>query len=225
MNKKNIPVDLLKDITDVLELKYHLIHIKDKDETLLHIEDIEEDSNFYFSIKSSQKIQNSAKVSYQIEYCPSSSSNNTPALISRAADSLTDLLTKWLDILSHYSAIDFPFGDPVLDYYYKEAQEEVKILDDDADTHPFNKEQREYLFEVMSAVIKKAESEMNEDNESETKLLVTEARGAQKAITSRTKNQAIKKVHKAMARAKSFGYDLSNNVLANVIIELGKMLL
>ena len=141
--KKKIPLIIHEKIEPYIYLKDILFRVKDKADTLLHLEDIDEGSDFYFSIK---KIEGTGgrPIAYY-EYSPGSEIFMSSKSGGIDIEKVNTVLEKWIGLLERYKKVNTLFDDTILNGFKDEFYTAFEIIEEDANIHAFNTDQILFL--------------------------------------------------------------------------------
>ncbi len=189
---------------DILELT------KDNPPQLL-IEDKSKSSPFKFSIFNPYQDSNN-KILFNIEFNPKSNISITARKVAADEKVVFTYLEQWTKLIRQYNEISLTPEENILKEYEKEFYDSFEIIDDDADTHPYEIEKQVMIHNYFVKVIEVLEI----DNKGNTEL-IEEARQIKEDIPNMTKRTTIKRISSFFAKVRKKGLPLLKEVL-----ELGK---
>lgn len=223
ITKKDIPFDLLKTIEPIAQANLDLVLFKKEDNTYYSFDETDNNSRNYFKIfvDGSKRIGNYDKTKYAFEYKPA---NTTTAKQSLSQATLKDLeahFQSWLKLIRAIhdtpSVHDDNFVRQYADFYFNE----FRIIDEDADTSPFDPSQQDlvdvYLLSLSSAI------EQSGDKLPDTtkKELLNDIKVIQTTLATTTKSQVMKRVTKIFGKL----YKASKTLAKGIVIEAKKQLI
>lgn len=176
------------------------------------------DSSFYFKIdfpkpevlKNLQNRKIGGKPLFQIDFKPSSED-----VIGKATHFTADLreinayLEGWLKIINEYHNTSLNDEDRFINIYKKEFEEEFRILDPDADTHPFDEKKQLAVYYLLDYVKTSLEFKREELH---TELLMQEVAQLQGELQDLTKNETVSRLGKIWGKIRKKGIELSKEV-------------
>lgn len=224
--KKKIPLAILEALEPIVDNNLKLTTILKTDNTIFHLIDKDENSDFYFKV-TKQEIKNS-KPYYLAEYKPTSKDNVNAYSAWLTAEGITDIITKWLELLQAYDEIRTIYDDPIIKGNQQRFEKQFDILDEDADIMTFDLPQQifldDYLTNVKSKLLTLHEGK-NKNQIKELEDLTKEVTEIQNDLTKQTKRQIIIRLSKFWAKAQKTGLDVIKEVFVNVMTELAKKLI
>lgn len=123
------------------------------------------------------------------------------------APNIVKQMNHWIGVLQRISALDF---DEITTRYEEEIYEDLKILDPDADTAPFNNTQQVVILNYLAEVKAYLASKSNEYN---TKPIVDQIDRLSQEISSSPKNHVMRKLSAVLARIKKVSLFLYKEVV------------
>lgn len=205
INKKKYPLAQLKAIENLYKsLRNHVIEnsdileiVKDIDLEII-IADRSRLSDFQFAV-SEPKFEK-GKAVFTATYNP----ENTVSLKSREVKTVPDSIHKvfkaWTTWIREYNKVNLIPEDKILNEYEKEFFENFELVDEDADTKPYELEKQVIIHNYLAGVI-----EILGANEQENKELIEEAEDIKETLPKMTKQATVKRISGffAMVRKKS----------------------
>jgi hypothetical protein len=173
-----------------------------------HVIDKDKDSPFYFKILSCELINGQSY--FLIEKAPVSESNNNGGQIKSPFDSVASIYTDWINLIRKFEAITFTENDEFIKRYEHEFYTDFKIVDDDADTAPYDLPLQLQIYTLLENVEQYLE---NQPEEPVIKELIQETKQLKEDIPNLTKNALAKKVAKILAKARKHGIGLLKKVI------------
>lgn len=222
INKKTLPLVLLKTIenlyssvrifvsenNDILEI------LKDVDlEIVIH--DKGKGSKFKFSI-SNPRYENNKSI-FDLEYNPSSTTSINGSKLSTISDSLLTHLKNWTKLIRSYNEVNLSPEDKILNEYESEFFENFELIDEDADTNPYELEKQVIIHNFLAHTI-----EILSKNEKENKYLIQEAENLKESIPKLTKRTTVRQLSKLFAFIRQKSLPLLKEILVQAKKELYK---
>ncbi|WP_321371986.1 hypothetical protein [uncultured Draconibacterium sp.] len=190
--------------SDILEFT------KDEDFMLL-IEDKSKSSNFKFLVSNPhQNPQN--KILFNAEYNPQNSSSIASRKTTVEDKSVISYLEQWTNLIRQYNKISLTTEQSIINEYEKEFYDNFEIVDEDADTHPYELSKQVMISNYFAHVIKVLEAHEDENAE-----LIKEAEEIRESIPKMTKKTTIKRISRFFAKVRNKSLPLLKEIL-----ELGK---
>jgi hypothetical protein len=177
----------------------------------LLIEDKSKSSKFKFFISNPhQNPQN--KIFFVVEYNPRSNLSIASNKKTVEEKSVLQQLEQWTNLIRRYNEISLTPDEIILNEYEKEFYDNFEIIDEDADTHPYELVKQVMISNYFTQVIK-----ILKVNEVENVELIKEAEDIKDSIPKMTKKTTIKRISRffALVRKKSLP-------LLKEILEIGK---
>lgn len=214
--KKNIALNLLKEIQPKIDKNKELIAPILKTDALFHLIDNDAKSGFYFKIYVSQEANK-----YTSEFKPSHSSSTGVSKSPQTVESIGKQFDTWCGILKEYNEIHSIYDDPITEEYQREFENQFQLTDEDAEYTSFDLDKQLSIDHYLENVVLKLESSINETNKNEIEYLITETKALQNEQTKLTKKQVINRLSKIWASARKIGL----NLLKEIFIEARKELI
>lgn len=199
------------------DIDYNIVHFV-SDAQGIYIADNDPNTNFYFKVSYSQ--------SFLVEKIPASSTN-----VGLGKNSFTqktqivEAYTCWQDIIRDYQAIPKTLQIKDLEAsYYEEFLSNVELLDDDAQTAPFDFAKQMLLAEYCHITREKLSKfkERTNENKQEIDEIITDINSLEKNIPKLTKTETVKKVFRIWAKVRKLGFGLFKNVAEGLLIDFAK---
>lgn len=182
----------------------------------LLIEDKSKQSSFKFFIyRPSQN--NSNKILFNVELNPTSSVALSSSKYTAEEKTVTTLLESWTKLIIQYNEINLSPEESILNEYEKEFYSNFEILDEDADTHPYELEKQIILNNYFVHVIKFLQT-----NEIENLDLIEEAKEIKENIPKMTKRTTVRKISSFFAKVRRKSLPLLKELLETGKKELFK---
>ncbi len=213
--KKDIPLVVLQTIEPLITESSKLFKIIDTAENLLYIEDADPQSNFYFKIISySEQGQNIA-----IEFKPMNQNNVDTYGNTIGLQGLKGLFVNWKSYLQAYENIKI-FDDPILRQYQLEFENEIHIIDEDADYNTYDISTQIWLDQYLTRYQERLELFKTSENKNEIEEIQIELAELKTTQTKLTKNKIINRLSKIWAKTRKIGLGLLNDVFQEVKSEI-----
>lgn len=164
MNKKDLPLHVLKALEPFVSLHGELFKIIDPENSLMLAVDKDENSKFYYSIDSFE-YSNSQYV-FTVSYSPYNDHEIKAKAKRIIASALQDHFKDWTNLLQNYNTIKSFYDDPVLKTFEAEFISEYEFLEEDAEVNPFKTTQilqLDFLLETISARLLEMSDDSNID--------------------------------------------------------------
>lgn len=223
ITKKDIPFDLLRTIEPIAQANLDLVLFKKEDNTYYSFVETDNNSRNFFKIfvDGSKRIGNYDKSKYAFEYKPANTTTAKHSLSQATVKELEAHFQSWLklirDIHETPSVHDDNFVRQYADFYYNE----FKIIDEDADTSPFDPDQQDlvevYLLSLSSAIEQSGEKLP----EPAKKELLNDIQLIQTTLSTTSKSQVMKRVTKVFGKL----YKTSKTLAKEIVIEARKQLI
>ena len=222
INKKEYPLALVKAIeqlyssirtyvaqnSDILEI------VKDK-ELELKIIDSSKHSNFEFLVHK-PKFENSKAIFY-VEHNPENTVSLKKRSLSTVPDSVLKTLKAWTGWIREYNKASLSPEDKILNEYENEFFQNFELLDEDADTHPFELKKQIIIHNYLLQVIQILEKDKKNNT-----VLISEANELKEQIPSLTKRKTVKKLSRFFANVRKKSLVLLKEILVEAKKELYK---
>ena len=160
----------------------------------MHLEDIDEDSDFYFSIK---KIERSGgKPIAYYGYSPGSEIFMSPKDSSIDIENVSTVLEKWISLLERYKKVNTLFDDTILNGFKDEFYTAFEIIEEDANIRAFNTDQILFIDSFFKKMQERLESgEYTESSSPENiQAIIDDIQETRDNLTSKSKKWVIEKV-------------------------------
>lgn len=224
--KKKIPLVILGALQPVADNNLNLIKVIKDSDSIFHLVDKDEDSDFYFKV-SKQELRN-GNLNYLIEYKPQSKDLVNAKSVWVSSEGVLQVVKRWLELLEEYNKIYTIYDDPILKNNQERFEKQFEILDDNSETTSFNLNQQMFLDEYLNTVKSKLlalQEGRTEDQVKELEDLAIEATEIQNNLTKQTKSQIIKRLSLLWGKAQKIGLDVIKEIFVSVTTELAKQLL
>lgn len=126
-------------------------------------------------------------------------------------------IDRWENLLRRYATLHSSFfDDPITQDYEDEFFDQWKILEEDADTKPFDLQRQLLIDKYLESAIQKLDAQKTKENEKEIEAVKAQANEVRQSLTRHTKNQVVRGLAKFWAMARKMGLD----VLRDIFIDL-----
>jgi len=179
-------------------------------------------SDFFFKAKEEEKSN-----FFSITMSPFSERVMVGTNSEEMGHTIPSFISRWEDLLKRYDSLHSSFfDDPITQDYEDEFFNKWKIMEEDADTKPFDLQRQLLIDKYLEAAIQKLETLKTKENEKEIEALKAQANEIRQNLTRQTKNQVVRGLAKFWAMARKMGLDVLRDIfidLASGVIQ--KMLL
>jgi hypothetical protein len=224
--KKKIPLAILEALQPVADNNLNLIKVVQDNNSMFHLLDKDENSDFYFKV-SKQEIRN-GNLNYSIEYKPRSRDLINAHSTWVTSEGVLQVIKMWLELLMSYNKIDTIYDDAILKSNQERFEKQFEILDDNSETTSFDLNQQIFLDEYLNTVKSKLIALQEGRSTSQVKELEElsiEATEIQNDLTTQTKSQIIKRLSRLWGKAQKVGLDVIKEIFVSVTAELAKRIL
>jgi hypothetical protein len=209
--KRKIPVAVWQKLQPFINKNNKLFKPVRTDEYALLLEDIAEESDFYFR---SGLMDSSNR--FAIEYKPVSMTDIKAVTETVNLETLAARISQWAGVLKAYEETPTFYDDPIEKQYEEEFYAEIEILEPDADIKPFNFPQQLIILkyvETISAILPQITDNISEDDSYQLRLIEADCKKLHESITIISKNEALRKLAKIWAKCRKYSIDLILQVL------------
>lgn len=223
ITKKDIPFDLLKTIEPIAQANLDLIQFRKEDNSYYCFVETDNNSKNFFKIliDGSKRIGNYDRGKYAFENKPASASNARNTISQVSLSDLGGQFQSWINLIREIhetpSVHDDNFVRQYSEYYYNE----FKIVDEDADTTPFDPNQQD-LVEIyllsLSTAIEQSGDKLSDAIKTE---LVNDIQLIQSNLATSTKSQVMKGITKIFGKL----YKTSKTLAKEIVTEAKKQLI
>nr|WP_315162833.1 hypothetical protein [uncultured Flavobacterium sp.] len=224
--KKKIPLAILEALQPVADNNLNLIKVVQDNNSMFHLLDKDENSDFYFKV-SKQEIRN-GNLNYSIEYKPRSRDLINAHSTWVTSEGVLQVIKMWLELLMSYNKIHTIYDDAILKSNQERFEKQFEILDDNSETTSFDLNQQIFLDEYLNTVKSKLIALQEGRSTSQVKELEElsiEATEIQNDLTTQTKSQIIKRLSRLWGKAQKVGLDVIKEIFVSVTAELAKRIL
>jgi|ERR1035437_3616216 hypothetical protein len=223
ITKKDIPLNLFKAIEVIAQSNLDIIQLKKEENTYYSFIETDVNSNNYFKIyqDGNKRIGNFDSNKYAYELKPREVTTALHGLGQGNLGELIDTFNKWIKIIREIhetpSIQDDNFVKQYSDYYFNE----FKIVDEDANTSPFNPTQQDSIdlyLDSLTLAIEKSDDKIEDDVKAE---LLSEIQEIKITLQISTKNQVMKSITKIFGKL----YKVSKPFAIKIVEEAQKVLI
>lgn len=197
MAKKDVPIGIIKQLDPYKKYLGNLIRRIDRDKHLVCFEDLDLDSGFYFYIQQLKAEKGEIKVLVDFKPTSDHSNNNTRAFYPLSE--LNKLIDHWISILEKYNTEDTIFDDPILESYYNEFKNSFSLVDEDAETSPFDTNRILIIDNHLEKLSARLDEYKTENNKAEIVHIQEEISELRETLSSKVKNAVIRGMSKIYA--------------------------
>lgn len=223
MRKKDTPLIVLREIQNLLGLIREIISeknppvrlLENHEGALIYIEDLDNESNFYFKVLSATskevKISSSSttnKIYFDYERCPTDSTSVKKWNGTNESQEVIRWIKEWADFLNEYNEIHL-FQDEFVEKYTSKFYSDFVIIDKEADIEPFSLEQQLFLNEYLDIIEKVLEEN---DEEFNTQEIRNDVKELKQNLTQLSKNSVLKKLSIIWAKTQKKGLKLLKEI-------------
>ncbi len=220
INKKEYPLAQIQNIEalhntvrDFVKANSGVIEII-KDENLeLVIRDFEYGSKFKFSV-SVLKYDRPVSL-YSVEFNPANPTVLTSKKKICASEDVLKLLSRWFGLIREYNKVALTQEEKIFSEYEREFFNNLKLVDEDADTNTYELEKQFIIDTYLSHAI-----EVLELHEGDNQVLIDEAKNLKDNLSRWTKGETIKMMSRFFANVRIKSLPLLRDLLIRAKVEL-----
>ncbi|HCA10032.1 hypothetical protein [Chryseobacterium sp.] len=198
MNKKKLPLKVLKALEPFVGMQGELFTIEHPGNNLLLVKDKDPNSKFYYTIEKHQ-IRDGKDI-YSVIFAPKNDKEVGAYSTTIGADDITTTFNSWVLFLENYSKVKSFFDDPILESYQAEFFSNFEFVDEHAETNPFQTAeilQLDYLLEhVSTRLIELSDENNREANE----VIVAEIAFIRESLTNRSQKWVVEQISNIYAK-------------------------
>lgn len=216
MDKSKIKPIVLQSYREIGKvINYDIVHFV-TDAQGMYIADNDPNTNFYFKVSYPQ--------SYLVEEIPASAKNTGLGRANYANDiQIIEAFKKWQDIIRDYQEIPRTLHIKDLEEsYYDEFIANIELLDDDAQTAPFDLAKQRVLTEYCHITEERLLQEKTDENAQEIDAIVADVNNLGNEISQLTKTETTKRVFRIWAKARKIGFGLFKAIAEGLLTDLAK---
>jgi hypothetical protein len=221
--KKDIPLDMLKAIEKTALANLDIIQKKDEDNTYYSFVETDLKSNNFFKvfIDGTKRLSGYDKKLFTYEWKPVDSARASHSARQGSIQEVSAQFDKWVKLIREINETQSVHDDIYSKYYSDFYFNEFKIVDNDADTSPFNPIQQDLLelyFDSLSNAIESSTGQLGDIIKTE---LISEIKEIKLALNTSTKTKVMKGITKVFGKL----YTTSKPFAKEVITEAKKRLI
>jgi len=221
--KKDIPLNLLKAIEDIVQPNLDIIKLKKEDNTYYSFIEIDNNSKNYFKIfiDGTDIVGNYNKNNYACEWKPTDATNANSILFQKSMDEVIAQFKDWTKLIRDLNDIPSVHDDNFTQFYSDFYFNEFKIVDKDADSNPFNPIQQDLIELYLNSLLKKIENSKGKVSDTLKKEFISEIIEIKDTLPTSTKNQVLKKITKVFGKL----YKICKPFAKEIVKEVSKQLI
>ena len=182
---------------------------------MISIQHVGLDTSFYLNVKKppTEFQSNTPMKTLHVEWFPLNASQLHPNKMDIGSDVIIKTAEGWVNVLKQYQEIDLNrFIGDFTRTYAKETFEEFKILDEDADSAPFDEPRGLFWHRYLSYVVEELKKEENPESP-EIQEMISDVNILNNNIESLTKNEVLSWYSKCIGKAKKHGTKFALDIL------------
>ena len=216
MDKTKISPIVLRiygEIGKIIDL--NIVHFENSSRGL-YIADNDPDTGFYFKVSYAQ--------CYHIERQPASAFNTSVGRSGIGQNTrVVDSFKEWQKIIRDYQEIPKMLHIKDLEeVYYEEFLSDIKLVDEDAQTAPFDIAKQQVLTVYCSSMRKALLEAKTEENAPEIKSIVSDVDQLEQEITHLTKAETTKRIFRIWAKVRKYSFNLFKSVAEGLLVDFSK---
>jgi hypothetical protein len=220
--KNKIPIGLRKVIDEVYRENENLFKLEFNENSIAKFIDSDDESDFFFEIKTINAENGNRDVTYSIQYKPYNEETLAPRSLNVTLKSFKEFFLKWKSLLIESNNVSPLFDDNFTQTYYDEIEPQFEILDKDAEYKPYSILQQKRIIEFLD----KAEEILKEQkNNSDTEKTIELIENTKSIISKSTKKEVVKNIRKIIAKGFKVGLKIGEKLLIEFTTELAKKLI
>jgi hypothetical protein len=215
MNKRHYPLKLSKDIQrlinyiklEVVKNENFIESVESKDYFIQITDKLDE--RFYFRVYKPN--QNNNLVSFfNFQFAPENENSLKPLALNNNFDHVASYFQSWLKIVKEYNDVTFTETDYFTKKYEEEFYADFEIIEEDAETNPFEHNKQIFLYNLLEYV--ERELQKNEGDEEITHL-ISETTELKNNLQNLTKKVVIRKMSIIFSKVKKKGLKLFSDII------------
>lgn len=205
LNAKKYTLNVAKDIEKAIKIMRKLVsensNVIESIETdqIFYVHDLSH-KNFAFYIGDPERDEEARQTEFAVTYTPENEDSLSHIRRSAWTDDIETLFNEWINLVNEFNNINFTEEETFTRFYENEIFEIFEIMDDDAETHPFNNFQQIILYKFLSATILHLENKYY--NDIIVKNICSESTELRDNIQNLTKKEFTKRFSKILAKIK-----------------------
>lgn len=198
MNKKKLPLTVLKALEPFVEMQGKIFTIEQPGKSLLLAKDKDPNSKFYYTIEKFE-IQDGKDI-FTVIQAPKDEKEVRGHAVRILGEDITTNFNAWVLLLENYSKVKSFFDDPILETYQAEFSSNFEFLDENAEKNPFHTTQilqLDYLLEkIGTRLIELSDDNNREENES----IVAEIAQIRESLPNRSQKWVVEQISNIYAK-------------------------
>ena len=220
-NKKKYPLAILKSLEEFVDLKGEKFIVKNSDNYLIEIVDIDENSNFSFLIKDYKQNQD-GRYQVLLERNPYDENNTSKQTSWISVKDLKVYFNLWLKMLEQYENVKSFFDDPILKFYQEEYLQEFEINNEEAFCKPLTSKQILLIDDHLNNIVFKIDDYRDENNGNKIDDVKNEISILRENITINSKIWVLKSLTRIWAKLNKLGPKFMREFLSETNKEIVK---
>ena len=223
-DKRDYPIYLLNEaewlfdnIKSDCELSPNIVKLSKPHPLQMLVEDRDDSSDFIFHIREVSVLGKSQSVMFTFTVYPQSADKMKSAGLYCDRAKTFKYYKDWSRLVSQYHSVNLTSDQAILLKYEEEFYTQFEIVDEDAETEPFDLPKQLLIDALYEKTI-----EVLEKNPEENEELIKEAKEIKEDIPNMTKKTTVRKTSKFLAKLRKKGLKLLQEVLTELKGELIK---
>lgn len=228
MNKKKLPITILKSLESFVNLTGDKFKVVDPKDNLIFVLDIDDTSDFYFKIEEYKKLDNKSSFHFLMDRKPTSEDQIGNQRTWIEINNLESQFKIWLNLLDQYETTESFFDDPVLKSNVERFFQKFEIIDENADKETFDLNQQLFLEQYLDESkekLKKLKEKQPPEKLIEFEILEKQTEEIKNALTTESKKKIMLRLSKFWGRAQKTGLQVIKEIFVSVTAELAKRLM
>lgn len=221
--KKRIPIVLLE-IMEKLFDKYGNIFQIAESKNVLKICETDPGSPYHFTVEKIE-VDKQKGIKYISHFTPCYVDQLASVRFQLTVKEIESKIFTWAELVVRANKVIESIEDPILFSYEEDLSERFQMMDEDAETAPFDLERQLWLDDHLDHVIKVIESKKTEDNSEEADIIIFETKALRKELPKSTKSAVMQKLRRVWARSWKFSLEAAKEIFIEVAGEVAKKLL
>lgn len=185
--------ELQSDYSDILKVLEtdHLFYFHDINHT-----------DFYFYISAPDKKSKGGPTLFSTYFNPDRRDSKSVFAGEANKNQIPEYFKRWIGIIQDYNSVNFNQEEDFLKIYEEEIFSNFELIDDDAETKPFDNNQQIILYTFLETTVKHLENQY--PNNINVEEIIDEANSLKDEIPLLTKRIAFKRFSKVLAEIRKF---------------------
>lgn len=221
--KKDIPFDLLKAIEKTALTNLDIIQLKREDNTYYSFVETDRNSKNYFKvfIDGTKRINGYDKKLFAYEWKPVDTARSLHSTRQATIQEVSSQFDTWVNLIKGLNETPSVHDDIYSNYYSDFYFNEFKIVDNDANTSPFNPDQQDLIDLYIDSLSNAIESSTGQIDDNIKAELISEIKELKIALTTSTKTKVMKEITKVFGKL----YKTSKPFAKEIVAEAKKLLI